>query len=76
MGKLKIGAGGPSVAKAETEFGSISESLRLRAPETDFERGLRRFGEMLIRVTLVFVIAITVERAMYLFKLSQWIFRE
>lgn len=43
---------------AETEFGGISERLRLRAPETDFERGLRRFGEMLIRVTLVFVIAI------------------
>jgi len=43
---------------AETEFGGISERLRLRAPETDFELGLRRFGEMLIRVTLVFVIAI------------------
>ncbi len=43
---------------AETEFGAISERLRLRAPETDFERGLRRFGEMLIKVTLIFVIAI------------------
>ena len=43
---------------ADTEFGGISERLRLRAPETDFERGLRRFGEMLVRVTLVFVIAI------------------
>ena len=43
---------------ADTEFGAISERLRLRAPETDFERGLRRFGEMLIKVTLVFVIAI------------------
>ena len=43
---------------AETEFGGISERLRLRAPETDFELGLRRFGEMLIRVTLVFVITI------------------
>lgn len=43
---------------ADTEFGSISERLRLRAPETDFERGLRQFGEMLIRVTLVFVLAI------------------
>lgn len=42
----------------DTEFGSISERLRLRAPETDFEAGLRRFGEMLIRVTLVFVVAI------------------
>jgi Mg2+-importing ATPase len=43
---------------ADTEFGAISERLRLRAPETDFERGLRRFGEMLIKVTLIFVIAI------------------
>lgn len=43
---------------ADTEFGAISERLRLRAPETDFERGLRRFGEMLIKVTLLFVIAI------------------
>ena len=43
---------------ADTEFGAISERLRLRAPETDFERGLRRFGEMLIKVTLMFVIAI------------------
>jgi Mg2+-importing ATPase len=42
----------------DTEFGGISERLRLRAPETDFERGLRRFGEMLVRVTLLFVIAI------------------
>ena len=42
----------------DTEFGAISERLRLRAPETDFERGLRRFGEMLIKVTLIFVIAI------------------
>lgn len=43
---------------ADTEFGAISERLRLRAPETEFERGLRRFGEMLIKVTLLFVIAI------------------
>lgn len=42
----------------ETEFGGISARLRLRAPQTEFERGLRRFGEMLLRVTLVFVIAI------------------
>ena len=45
---------------ADTEFGGISERLRLREPETDFERGLRLFGEMLIRVTLVFVVVILV----------------
>lgn len=42
----------------QTEFGGISERLRLRAPETEFERGMRRFGEMLIRVTLLLVMAI------------------
>lgn len=43
---------------ADTEFGAIAERLRLRPPETDFERGLRRFGEMLIRVTLLMVLAL------------------
>lgn len=42
----------------DTEFGTVSQRLRLRAPETDFERGLRRFGEMLIRVTLMLVIVL------------------
>lgn len=42
----------------QTELGRISERLRLRAPETEFERGLRRFGELLIRITLVLVIMI------------------
>ena len=27
-----------------TEFGKVSERLRLRSPETEFERGVRRFG--------------------------------
>ncbi len=42
----------------ETEFGKVSERLRLRPPETDFERGIRRFGYFLMEVTLVLVIAI------------------
>jgi Mg2+-importing ATPase len=41
-----------------TEFGRISERLRLRPPETEFERGVRRFGYFLLDVTLVLVIAI------------------
>jgi Mg2+-importing ATPase len=41
-----------------TEFGAIYQRLRLRAPETDFERGLRQFGELLMRVTLLLVITI------------------
>jgi Mg2+-importing ATPase len=42
----------------ETEFGKVSERLKLRPPETEFERGVRRFGYLLMEVTLVLVIAI------------------
>jgi P-type Mg2+ transporter len=41
-----------------TEFGKVAERLRLRSPETEFERGVRRFGYVLMEVTLVLVIAI------------------
>ncbi|MBI3812126.1 MAG: HAD-IC family P-type ATPase, partial [Nitrospirae bacterium] len=43
---------------AETEFGRVAERLKLRPPETEFERGVRRFGYLLMEVTLVLVIAI------------------
>ncbi|HEX7321196.1 MAG TPA: magnesium-translocating P-type ATPase [bacterium] len=42
----------------ETEFGKISARLRLRPPETEFERGVRRFGYLLMEITLLLVIAI------------------
>ncbi len=42
----------------KTEFGRISESLTLKPPETDFERGIRRFGYLLMEITLIMVIAI------------------
>jgi P-type Mg2+ transporter len=42
----------------QTEFGKVCGRLRLRPPETDFERGIRRFGYFLMEVTLVLVIAI------------------
>jgi Mg2+-importing ATPase len=42
----------------QTELGRISEHLRLRPPETEFERGVRRFGYLLLEVTLVLLIAI------------------
>jgi P-type Mg2+ transporter len=41
-----------------TEFGKISDRLRLRSPETDFEKGIRRFGYMLMEITLVLVLVI------------------
>ncbi len=43
---------------AQTVFGEIAEQLRLRPPETEFERGLRHFGGMLIQITMLLVIAI------------------
>jgi len=43
---------------AKTVFGEIADRLRLRPPETEFEHGLRRFGGLLIQITLLFVIAI------------------
>ena len=42
----------------ETEFGKVSERLRFRLQETDFERGIRQFGYFLMEVTLVLVVAI------------------
>jgi P-type Mg2+ transporter len=41
-----------------TEMGKISDRLRLRPPETEFERGIRRFGFLLLEITLVLVLAI------------------
>jgi Mg2+-importing ATPase len=41
-----------------TLFGQIAQRLRLRPEETDFERGVRRFGNFLMEVTLVLVLLI------------------
>lgn len=42
----------------KTEFGKISDRLRIRPSETDFEKGIRRFGYMLMEITLILVIII------------------
>ncbi len=42
----------------ETEFGKVSERLKLRSPETEFERGLSKFGYFLMEVTLILVVLI------------------
>ncbi len=39
----------------ETAFGKVSRKLALRAPETEFERGIRRFGYLLTRVIVLLV---------------------
>ncbi len=42
----------------DTEFGRIAGHVMLRPPETDFERGVRRFGYLLLEVTLLLVFTI------------------
>ncbi|MBX9720527.1 MAG: magnesium-translocating P-type ATPase [Candidatus Obscuribacterales bacterium] len=44
----------------ETEFGKISEKLKNKSPESDFERGVRLFGYFLVKLTLIMVITIFV----------------
>jgi Mg2+-importing ATPase len=45
------------VGKA-TEFGRLARHVILRPPETEFERGVRQFGYLLMEVTLLLVFAI------------------
>ncbi len=45
---------------ASTELGKISDRLRLKAPETEFEKGVKRFGYFLMEITLLLVISILV----------------
>lgn len=40
----------------ETEFGKVSQSLAHRPAETEFEHGVRRFGLLLMEVTLILVL--------------------
>ena len=46
----------------DTEFGAVADRLKLRPPETDFERGVRRFGYLLMEVTLLLVRHLRVQR--------------
>ncbi len=41
-----------------SEFGKLSQRIKLKAPETEFEHGVRRFGYLLMEVTLTLVILI------------------
>ena len=40
-----------------TEFGAVAHRLTLRPPETEFDRGIRRFGYLLTSAMLVMVLA-------------------
>lgn len=43
---------------AKTEFGQIAKHLNVRQPETEFERGVRRFGYLLTEIMLVLTLAV------------------
>jgi Mg2+-importing ATPase len=42
----------------QAEFGKISERLKLRPQETEFERGIQQFGYFLLEVTLALVVIV------------------
>lgn len=43
---------------ADTEYGKIADVVARQAPETEFERGIRRFGYLLTRMIAVLIIAV------------------
>ncbi len=42
----------------ETKFGQVAIRLAAQAPETEFEAGIRQFGQLLMVITLILVLAI------------------
>ncbi len=42
----------------DTEFGSVSQRLQVREPETEFERGVKHFGYLLLEITMILVVTI------------------
>lgn len=57
---VKSGNGTMLVVKTgeNTEFGHIADKLSLRPPETEFERGVRRFGYLLTEIMLVLTLIV------------------
>ena len=47
-----------------TSYGQIADKLALRPPETGFERGLRHFGALLLRIMMMIVLSILVVNIM------------
>ena len=61
LGTSVVSGTGTAVATAtgpSTMFGDISVRLRSRAPETEFEHGLRRFSLLILRTTVLLVLFI------------------
>jgi len=48
-----------------TEYGKIAKRLIAREPETEFERGLRRFGFLIMEVILLLVLFVFLINALY-----------
>jgi Mg2+-importing ATPase len=42
----------------KTEFGRVTQRLSAKEPKTEFERGMDRFGSMLMQLTMLFVLVI------------------
>jgi Mg2+-importing ATPase len=49
-----------------TEYGKIAQRLVAREPETEFERGLRRFGFLMMEVTILLVLFVFFINALFL----------
>jgi Mg2+-importing ATPase len=49
-----------------TDYGKIVKKLFERRPETEFERGLRRFGYLIMQVTFLLVVFVFLVNALYL----------
>ncbi|MDH7498690.1 MAG: HAD-IC family P-type ATPase, partial [Syntrophomonadaceae bacterium] len=61
MGTHVVSGTGVAVAVVtgrHTEYGAIAGALAWRPPETEFERGVRRFGYLLMEITFLLVICI------------------
>jgi P-type Mg2+ transporter len=61
MGTNVVSGSGKTLAVTtgvNTEFGKISESLKLKLPETEFEKGISHFGHFLMEVTMLLVMSI------------------
>lgn len=43
---------------SDTDIGKIADRLILRSPETDFERGVKRFGYLLMEITLIMILIV------------------
>ncbi|MEM1549270.1 MAG: magnesium-translocating P-type ATPase [Candidatus Methanomethylicia archaeon] len=50
---------------SRTEYGRISRALAARGPETEFQRGIRRFGYMIMETTFLLVLFIFFINALY-----------